>query len=185
MKTKTIKDIMTPLDEYGTISIEATLTEAGQALEEVQKEYEQNRKRHRILLILDANGKIVGKLSQLDVLRALEPKGAHVEDSTSFSRFGVSSEYLKPMFDLCGFWGKPLIDVCKEAGNLKVERLILSTSKDETVDENASLPEAIHALGLEHHQSMLVTRDNKIVGVLRQTDLFKEVVETLSVCQLY
>ena len=37
MKTKTVKDIMTPLDEYGTISIEATLTEAGQALEEVQR----------------------------------------------------------------------------------------------------------------------------------------------------
>jgi CBS domain-containing protein len=160
------------------------LTEAAQVLKKVQNEYEQNRKRHRILLISDANGKIVGKLSQLDVLRALEPKGKHVEDSTSLSRFGVSSEYLKPMFDLCGFWGKPLIDVCKEAGNLKVERLILYTSEGDYIDENASLPEAIHGLGLEHHQSMLVTRDSKIVGILRQTDLFKEVVETLSVCQL-
>jgi len=83
------------------------------------------------------------------------------------------------------FWGKPLIDVCKEAGNLKVERLIHSASKGEYVDENASLPEAIHELGLEHHQSLLVTRDNKIVGILRQADLFKEVVETLGVCQLY
>jgi CBS domain-containing protein len=184
MKTKTVKDIMTPLGEYGTISVDASLTEAAQALEEVQKEYEQNRKRHRILLISDANGKIVGKLSLLDVLRALEPKGKHVEDATSLSRFGVSSEYLKPMFDLCGFWGKPLIDLCKESGNLKVERLILSASKSEYVDENASLPEAIHQLGREHHQSMLVTRDNKIVGILRQTDLFKEVVETLGVCQL-
>ena len=184
MKTKTVKDIMTPLGEYGTISVDASLTEAAQALEEVQKEYEQNRKRHRILLISDANGKIVGKLSLLDILRALEPKGKHVEDSTSLSRFGVSSEYLKPMFDLCGFWGKPLIDLCKEAGNLKLERLLLFTSKGEYVDENASLPEAIHQLGREHHQSMLVTRDNKIVGILRQTDLFKEVVETLNVCQL-
>lgn len=185
MKTKIVKDIMTPLDEYGTVSIEATLTEAAQALEEVQKDYEQNRKRHRILLIADANGRVVGKLSQLDVLRALQPKGKRIEDSTSLSRFGVSSEYLKPMFDLCGFWGKPLIDVCKEAGNLKVERLIHSPLKGEHIDENASLPEAIHELGLEHHQSMLVTRDNEIVGILRQTDLFKEAVETLSVCHLY
>ena len=185
MKTKTVKDIMTPPNEYRTISIEATLTEAAQALEVAQKEYEQKRERHRTLLISDAHGTILGKLSQLDVLRGLEPKGKHVEDSTSLSRFGVSSEYLKPMFDLCGFWGKPLIDVCKEAGNLKVDRLIHSPSKGEYIDENASLPEAIHQMALEHHQSMLVTRDNEIVGILRQPDLFKEAVETLSVCQLY
>ena len=118
MKTKTVKDIMTPLSEYGFISMESTLFEAALALDEVQKEYEQNPNQHRILLISDENEEIVGKLSQLDILRALEPKGKHIEDSKSLSRFGVSPKYLKPMLDLCGFWDKPLLDICKESGKI-------------------------------------------------------------------
>ena len=185
MQTKIVKDIMTPLSEFGTISAEATLSEAASALSDAQREYEQNPKRHRTLLISDENGKIVGKLNQLDILRALEPRGKHVEDSKSLSRFGVSATYLKPMFDLCGFWEKPLINLCKEAGNLKVKRLLASPLKGEYIDENASLPEAAHQVALEHYQSLLVMRGTEIVGILRQGDLFKEVVETLSVCELY
>lgn len=184
MKTKTVKDIMTPLSEYGTISMEATLYEAAMALDEAQKEYDQNLRQHRVLLIADEDGRIVGKISQLDVLRALEPKGGHIENSRSLSRFGVSRGYLKPMFNQCGFWDKPLIDICKYAGQLKVKRLLHAPAEGEYVDETASLAEAIHQLSLEHHQSLLVTRGKKIVGILRQRDMFKDVVETLSVCEL-
>ncbi len=120
----------------------------------------------------------------MDVLRALEPKGQHIEDSKSLSRFGVSRNYLKPMLRQCRFWEQPLMDLCKAAGTLKVKRLIHTPLEGEFVDENASLAEAIHQLALEHHQSLLVTRDRKIVGILRQRDMFREVVETLSVCEL-
>ena len=185
MKTVSVKDIMTPLSDYGTISMDATLFEAAVALNESQKAFEENFRQHRTLLISDESGNIVGKLSQLDVLRALEPRGLHIEDSKSLSRFGVSPKYLKPMLDLCGFWEKPLMDICKESGRLQVKRLIHAPTKGEHVEENASLPEAIHQLASEHHQSLLVTRGKTIVGILRQTDLFKEVVDTLSVCELY
>jgi predicted transcriptional regulator len=77
-----------------------------------------------------------------------------------------------------------LIDLCKEAGNLRVKRLLHAPAEGEFVDENASLAEAIHQLALEHHQSLLVTRDERIVGILRQRDIFKEVLETLSFCEL-
>ena len=184
MKTKTVKDIMTPLSEYGTISMEATLYEAALALDQAQKEFELNRSRHRLLLISDQDGEIVGKLSQLDILRALEPRGSHIEDSRSLSRFGVSPDYLRPMLNQCGFWDKPLIDICREAGRLKVKRLLHAPAAGEYVDEEASLTEAVHQLALEHHQHLLVTRGKKVVGILRQKDMFKEVVETLSVCEL-
>jgi CBS domain-containing protein len=184
MKAKTVKDLMTPLSEYGTISPEATLYEAAMALDKAQEECDQTRRPHRVLLITAANGEIVGKLSQLDVLRALEPKGEHIEDSRSLRRFGVSREYLKPMLKQCRFWDKPLNDLCQEAGNLKVKRLLHAPAEGEFVDENASLTEAIHQLALEHHQSLLVTRADKIVGILRQRDMFKEVVHTLSACEL-
>lgn len=184
MKTKTVKDLMRPLSEYRTISTEANLYQAAEALHQAQKKFEHDAKLHKILLISDENGEIVGKVSQLDVLRFLEPKGKPLGSSGSLSRFGVSDEYVKPMLSQCKFWDKPLIDLCKIAGRLKVKRLIHAPVEGEFVEEDASLTEAIYQLALEHHQSLLVTRENKIVGVLRQMDIFKEVFETLSVCEL-
>ncbi len=184
MKTKTVKDLMRPLSSYRTISTEANLYQAAEALNEELKEFEQNHQLHKILLITDDNGEIVGKISQLDVLRFLEPKGKPLGSSGSLSRFGVSNQYLKPMFSQCKFWDKPLIDLCKDAGRLKVKRLVHAPVEGEFVEEDASLTEALHQLASEHHQSLLVTRGKKIVGVLRQIDIFKEVFETLSVCDL-
>ena len=184
MKTVIVKDLMRPLSEYKTISTEANLVEAAQALEQVQKEFEQDPKLHKILLISDENGEIVGKISQLDVLRFLEPKGKPIESSEALSRFGVSSEYLKPMLKQCAFWSRPLIDICRDAGKLKVKKLVHAPVEGEFVEENASLAEAIHQLNLEHHQSLLVTRGQKIVGVIRQSDIFLEVSQTLATCEL-
>jgi CBS domain-containing protein len=184
MKNKIVKDLMNPTSEYETISIESNLYEAALALDKAQKAYVQGIYPHRILLISDENGEIVGKISQLDVLRALEPKGRQIHDSKTLSRFGVSSQYLKPMLSQWGFWDKPLIDICRAAGRLKVKILVCAPAEGEYVPEDASLSEAIHQLALEHHQSLLVTRGKKIVGILRQTEMFKEVVQTLSACEL-
>ncbi|MFH2219279.1 MAG: CBS domain-containing protein [Pseudomonadota bacterium] len=184
MKTTIVKDLMRPVSEYTAISAEANLYEAAAALLEAQLKFEQNPKLHKILLITDENEKIVGKISQLDVLRFLEPKGKPIGSSGSLSRFGVSDGYLKPMLRQCKFWDKPLIDLCRDAGRLKVKRLVHAPVEGEFVEEDASLTEAIHQLALEHHQSLLVTRGKEIVGVLRQIDIFKEVYETLSTCEL-
>ena len=175
---------MIPISEYETISIDSNLYDAAIALSKAQKEYEQGIYPHRILLISDENGEIVGKISQLDVLRALEPKSPQFHDSKTLSRFGVSSQYLKPMLKQCGFWDKPLIDICRSAGRLKIKILVCAPAEGEYVPEEASLSEAIHQLAIEHHQSLLVTRGKIIVGILRQTDMFKEVVQTLAVCEL-
>ena len=42
MKTKTVKDLMRPVSEYRTISADANLYQAAEALNQVQKEFEQN-----------------------------------------------------------------------------------------------------------------------------------------------
>jgi CBS domain-containing protein len=184
METKTVQDLMRPLSEYRTIAIEANLYQAAQALDQAQKEFEQNPKLHKILLISDEQGEIVGKISQLDVIRVLEPKGKPVGESGSLSRFGISPQYLKPMLKQCKFWNKPLTELCQDAARVQVKKLIHAPAEGEFVEENASLTEAIHQLALEHHQSLLVTRGNKIVGVLRQIDIFKEVFQTLAECKL-
>lgn len=74
MKTMIVKDLMVPLAEYATVSEEASLFEAVTALEEAQKWFKRSQYPHRAVLVYDKEKRIVGKLTMLDVLIALEPK---------------------------------------------------------------------------------------------------------------
>jgi CBS domain-containing protein len=73
MKTVQVKDVMVALEDYATVSENATLYEAVLALEKAQEEFDQSQYRHRAILVYDDKQKIVGKISQLDLLMALEP----------------------------------------------------------------------------------------------------------------
>jgi signal-transduction protein with cAMP-binding, CBS, and nucleotidyltransferase domain len=59
-----------------------------------------------------------------------------------------------------------------------------SPSEGEYIEAHAALCEAIHMLVMGHHQSLLVTREGEIVGVLRLTDVFKEVFQTMEARKL-
>ena len=65
--------------------------------------------------------------------------------------------------------------VCRKAANVKVSKIMYSPSAGEYLDENATMREAIHQFVMGHHQSLLVTSNNDIIGILRLTDVFKEI----------
>lgn len=79
MSAKQLIDVMVPLSEYATVDEGATLVEAVQALEKAQEAFDRNRYHHRAVLVLDGQKNVVGKLSQLDILGALEPKYELIE----------------------------------------------------------------------------------------------------------
>ena len=96
MDNMLVKDIMVPLMEYAIVSDEANLYEALIALEEAQESFDRNRYKHRAILVLDKNKRVVGKISQSDALRALEPKYETAStEKDSFSRYGFSKNYMK------------------------------------------------------------------------------------------
>jgi signal-transduction protein with cAMP-binding, CBS, and nucleotidyltransferase domain len=74
--------------------------------------------------------------------------------------------------------------MCRTAANLKVKEFMYSPTEGEYVEADASLCEAIHILLMGQHQKLLVTRDGEIVGVLRLTDVFKEVFQTMEAQKL-
>ena len=178
---KKVKDLMVPLSEYATVSEEATLFDAITALKESQKAFDQTRYRHRAVLIYDKDRRIVGKVSQLDILRALEPKYNKVEESAA--SYGFSRRLLKSMFQQYRLWNEPLADICRRAVKWKVKTFMYTPTEGEYVEEEASLNEAIHQLVMGHHQSLLVVGNDRIVGILRLTDVFKEVCEIIRSCE--
>jgi len=178
----TVKDLMVPLSGYATVSEDATLGEAVKALKIAQKNFDQTRDRHRAILINDKNNKIVGKLSQLDVIRALEPKYLKIDDPQSLSRFGFSQDYLKYTLKEHQLWENALNDICKKAAKLIVKTFMYTPTAGEYVKEDTSIQEAIHQLVMGRHQSLLVTRGEDIVGVLRLTDVFREISDRIRSC---
>ncbi|MGD8284917.1 MAG: CBS domain-containing protein [Desulfobacterales bacterium] len=184
MKSYTVKDLMVPLSEYATVTEDATLYDAVLALEEAQENFEDKhtRYRHRAILMLDKHGNVVGKLSQLDVLRALEPKYQDMIQGQGSQRFGFTKKFMQSMLEDYSLFANPLDDICRKAGEQPVKRFMHTPTEGEYVSEDASLEVAIHQLIMGHHQSLLVTRNEKIVGILRLTDVFAAVFHKMKEC---
>jgi len=184
MKTTKVKDIMVPIEEYATVSAEANLHSAVMALDQAQKKFRQDRYKHRAILVYDENKKIVGKLSQLDVIRGLEAGYKKLGDLKGLSRSGFNPELIRSMIERYSLWGESLADICKKGARIKVRDVMYTPSEGEYVREDAALAEAIHLLVIGHHQSLLVTRNEDIVGILRLTDVFMEVAERMKTCEM-
>jgi len=184
VKTRVVKELMIPLAEYATASKEATLYEAVMALEKAQQDFNKSRYPHRAILIYDENQEIVGKVSQLDILKGLEPKyDQMMEKGSSMTRFGFSRQFQKSLLEQFNLWDKPFHDICRRSGQLKVKEFMHTPGEGEYVDINATLDMAIHQIVMGHHQSLLVTENKKIVGILRLTDVFMAVFETMASCK--
>jgi len=184
VKSYTVKELMVPLSEYATVTEDATLYDAVLSLEEAQENFEDKhtRYRHRAILILDKDGGVIGKLSQLDVLTALEPKYTDMIEGKGSHRYGISKEFMKSVWEDYNLFADPLDDICRKAGEQNVKTFMYTPTEGEYVSEDASIDIAIHQLILGHHQSLLVARDKKIVGILRLTDVFAAVFHKMKEC---
>jgi len=184
MKTISVKDLVIPLSEYATIRMGTSLLEAVEALEAAQGEFDATRYRHRAILVLDETGHVIGKIGQLDALRALEPKYCEMVEGQAISRFGFSADFIKSMCDQYQLFDKPMDDLCKKAGTLKAEDCMDELSENEFIGIEATLDMAIHQLVMGHHQSLLVKEGGSIVGILRLTDVFVAVFHAMKECSI-
>jgi CBS domain containing-hemolysin-like protein len=134
LKNYRVKDLMVPISEYATVPEEATLFEAVLALEKAQEQFQHSQYSHRAVLILDKNQRVVGKLSQMDFLCALEPRDANLDQIRQFKRFGFTrkavalqqEEYLKN--------SPPIMDVYSKASKMKATDYMQRPTEGEYVD---------------------------------------------------
>lgn len=181
-----VEELMVPAEEYVTVSENATLFEATMALEKAQEE--QDRKRfkylHRAILVTDAGGKVVGKISQLTCIQALEPKYKSMGDLRSISAAGFSSDFIKSMMESFHLCEASLMEMCAKGGQIKVKEFMHRPGEGEFVEADAAVCEAIHQFIIGQYQSLLVVRDGRIVGILRLTDVFMKVFEIMKQCEI-
>lgn len=182
MESYLVKNLMVPLSEYATVPDTATLYEAVLALEEAQEAYDHSKYRHRAILVYDKNKRVIGKVSQMDILRALEPKYDEIQSKSGLTRYGFSKKFMKSMLEYYHLFDDPFEKICFKVGTRSVTQFMSTFSEGEYIEKNATLSEAIHQLILGHRQSLLVIQKKDIVGILRLTDVFAAVFHTMKAC---
>lgn len=183
MTNYTVRDLMVPISEYATVKIGATLFEAVLALEKAQLDFDHTKYLHRGVLILNRKKQVVGKLSQLDVLKALEPINEELDEFSDVEQFGFSTEFIRKLRQQKQALDVPLVELCALAANAGVESFMQAPAEGEFVDENVTLEVAVYQLLAGHHLSLLVTRKEQIIGILRLSDVFAAVFHAMKECQ--
>lgn len=168
-----VRDLMVPLEEYSHVA-------AGTSLEDVIKTLaksmtgpsaDPSRPRDRGTLVQAADGSVIGKLSLWDLLDGLRPNFEPPIDP-----YGKVEDHL-----LWSQWLRP--DIAEKARSIRAEDLLKKPVKDETIEETAPLDLAVHRMVRARRLSLLVTRGDAIVGVLRLSDVFKAVNDMIAAAQ--
>ncbi len=76
-------------------------------------------------------------------------------------------------------WNKPLSNLVEKASTVTVRDLVREIAEGETVDAEDSLDRALHQLIVGRFQSLLVTSNGDIVGILRLADIYEEICKRL------
>ena len=175
---------MVPLSDYATVTEDASLFDAVQALTMAQQRFNESKYPHRAIIIMDKDGKVVGKISQIDVLKALEPKYREMLERKGLAKFGFSRNFMKSLLTNYHLWDSPLKDICIKGAAIPVTTIIDPPTDSELIEENAPLDEAIHQLVLSCNQSLLVTKEGAVTGILRLSDVFDAFAKIIGQCPI-
>lgn len=183
MKNKLVKELMVPISDYVTIHEDATMAEAIRALESEKKRYGDAPYRHQSLVVIDANRNVVGRLSQVDMMHALEPRYSELGDARWIGRSVLSKKVLKTLREEFQLWEQPLEEMCRAMATTKVKDFMQEPTEGEFVSETDTMNVAMHRIVMGRHHSLLVTRERQIIGILRSTDLFNVLYDMMATCK--
>jgi len=183
VENMSIRELMSPVNDFPRISSEATFNDTLMALEKSQEEFKAGKSRQRILLVEDQRGTVLGKVSPMDLMKGLEASYEKIEKPETIYRWGLgyALETMKEEFRL---WQKPLADLCRKAEELKVESFATKPTKGHKVDIDDTMDSAFHFFVMARHDSLFVMEKDKILGLLRFSDVYKKIAQEIKKCVL-
>ncbi|MFH1139201.1 MAG: CBS domain-containing protein [Pseudomonadota bacterium] len=173
MNAPKIDELMVQIKDYASVSSEASLLDAVEALEKARERADRRRFKHRAVLVIDEQEKIVGKVRPIEVLDNLEPGYGRLGPLNDPAR--LSREKIKNMITERRLWEKPFRQTCRDAALTPVKEIMHVFQENEYIHLDAPIEEAIHQMIIGRRMSLLVEKDGQVVGVLRLTDIYSEV----------
>lgn len=170
---KRVREIMLPLEEYAVVGEDATVLDALQALRAAQGVLPPDRQPHRAVLVRNRRGGIIGKVHYFAFLRAMLPERANLQAREALKRAGVGADLQESSLRMLDLLAGDLVDLCQRARSVLVRDVYSSATV--SIQESATIPDAIAEFLAHQTHSLLVRRREETVGILRLSDLFDEV----------
>ncbi len=177
MENMKVRELMRPVEEFPRISNKATFMEAVDALETAQQAFSAGKAPQRILLVHDDAGRVVGKLSPLDVVKGLEPNYDPI--LKNISRFHLDKHTIESMKKEIRFWQKPLAELCDKANSVVIADFVRLPGPDHMVKADDRMDDAFHRFVVGRHDSLFVKDGEKIVGLLRFSDVYRKIAQAM------
>ena len=160
--SKKVKDLMIPLEDYPHIPYWFTLRQAMAIVREAAIKFE-GAFEPRAVLVFDERYQLMGMLTLRDIIKGLEP------------RFLQETGLIKMDPSLTVLVGDLFGPGLKEASQKPVSE-VMSPIKV-TIQGSDPIAKALFLMIKENVGMMPVIQDNKVVGMIRLSDLFKEISE--------
>lgn len=177
MKDIQVKEVMIPISNYVTVKKEDSLSDVLYALE---NERTGSKHAHRDAIVMDGAGKIIGKVTMMDIFRSLEPNYKNI---TAIKTSGVlSSDFIRKAVQDFNLWMEPMQDICERSQKLKVADIMHIPERAEYIEESDTLEKALNQYVMGAYQPIIVKAGEEVTGLLRFGDLFEVIRERLLTC---
>lgn len=180
MRDTLVKDIMIPIADYVTVKKQDSLPDVLAAIE--AKRQAQQGHAHRDAIVMDADGRLIGKVTMIDIFRALEPSFPKIRRERREST--LTEDFVKKAVRELNLWMEPLEDVCVRGRGVTVGDAMHVPEPPEYIDEGESLEKALSLYVLGVHQPLIVRNGQQVTGMLRFGDIFEVVRQRLLNCDL-
>ncbi len=175
-----VREVMIPISKCLKVRKDHTLIEVFKALD--QTPITDNDAAHKDSMVLDESDNYIGKVTMIDIFRALEPNYSKVEKQKKMASMLSAGAVMKIARDF-NLWMEPTKSICERANQLKVADVMHTPEEIEYIKEEDTLEKALHIYVMGVHQPLIVRNDdNKITGILRFGDIFEAFRQSLLNC---
>jgi len=172
---KKVRDIMTEVDDYSTVTLTTTIRDAIAKLMGSQTQLASSNlireAGHRSLIVFDGQKNFVGLLRMKDLIKGARPAYLSLPKSSKADSVRFSHVFT-------GGWDGLFTIQMNALADKKVGELALDSPP--MIDENANLMEVAELLFKTQRTRLIVTSGKKVVGILREQDLFFEIVNIVT-----
>jgi CBS domain containing-hemolysin-like protein len=179
MKKIHVKDLMIPIADYVAVKKTDTLMDVMAAHESARQ---AGAHAHRDAVVVDDNGAFIGKVTMIDIFRALEPNYTKIMKS---HREGIlTKEFVMKAVKAFNLWKEPERSICQRGGNKIVADVMHVPDSFEYLRETDSLEKALNLYVTGVHQPLVVKDGDNVTGFLRFGDVYEVIRQALLNCEI-
>jgi hypothetical protein len=146
-----VKELMVPVTDYPRVAEDRSIFDALNILDAHRKRFARKEYRPRVVLVHDANFNLVGGLDHTSMMRVL----------------GGAQK---------AAWDKVFAGLGEAARGVQVKDAMTRYGKEDHIEDNSSLAEAMPKLIHSKLHNLVVTAQGTTVGILRMSDAFNLVM---------